>query len=321
MAGGQGRGKFEHSGHYYLGGYRLGWAAYTLLSTLSLTGANFGRLPNAAILANLGIGPSTSSALIPSLGDSSTSKPVVVAPGLPALKKSLVDSILAGHFVDFTELPPAKGRTKAFNSRLDGQIVILQAAEYLQAKRLIPDLGIWIQCFSLYAAVVLSKFPERRTSLLLYQSTIAKLSQKFNWPSWVMYDTSYRQEAADTGKYDWSKIEPSLHAQCFVGMAISSEGWCSLCHSVEHLRHNCPLSPQLPPREAPKRPPPESPPTSYPKRFKEWPPICRKFNKHDWHCEFMPKCNYRHICLKCHGPHPETKCTKQGAAGSQSKLQ
>ena len=155
--------------------------------------------------------------------------------------------------MDFTELPPAKGRTKAFNSGLYGQIV---RAEYLQAKGLISDLGTWIQCFSLYAAVVLSKFLERRTSLLLYQSTIAKLSQKFNWPSWVIYDTLHRQETADTGKTDWSKIEPSLHAQCFVDMDVSSEGWCSLCHSVEHLRHNCPLSPQPPPREAPKCLPP-----------------------------------------------------------------
>ena len=258
---------------------------------------------------------------MPTPGDYSASKPVVVAPGLPALRKGLVDSILAGHYVDFTELPPAKGRTKALNSGLDGQIVVLQAAEYLQAKRLIPDLGIWIQCFSLYTAVILSKSTERGTSLLLYQSSIAKLSQKFSWPFWVIYDNSYRQEAADTGKLDWSKIEPSLYAQCFIGMAISSEGWCSLCHSVEHLKHNCPLNPQLLPREAPKWPLPEPALSSYSKRYKEWPPICRKFNKHDGYCEFMPKCNYRHVCQKCFGLHPETKCTKQGASNPQPKWQ
>ena len=120
----------------------------------------------------------------------------MVAPSLPALRKSPVDSIIAGHFVDFPELPPAKRRTKALNSGLYGQIVIFQASEYLQAKWLIPDLGIWIQCFSLYAAIILTKHSERQTSLLLYQSSIAKLSQKFNWPSRVIYDTSYCQEAA-----------------------------------------------------------------------------------------------------------------------------
>ena len=204
---------------------------------------------------------------------------------------------------------------KALNSMLDGQVVLLQTSDFLQAKRLIPDLGIWIQCFSLYMAVILTKQPERATSLLLYQSSIAKLSQKFKWPVWVIYDNSYRQEAADSAKLDWAKIDPSLHAQCFTGMAISSEGWCSLCHSVEHLKHNCPLNSQVGLLDAAKRPALHQPPA---KRFKEWPPICRKFNKHDGYCEFMPKCNYRHVCLKCHGPHPETRC--QMASG-QAKPQ
>ena len=130
-----------------------------------------------------------------------------------------------------------------------------------------------------------------------------------------IYDNSYRQEAADSAKLDWAKIDPSLHAQCFTGMAISSEGWCSLCHSVEHLKHNCPLNSQVGLQDAAKRPALHQPPA---KRFKEWPPICRKFNKHDGYCEFMPKCNYRHVCLKCHGPHPETRC--QMASG-QAKPQ
>ena len=61
---------------------------YTLLSTLSLARANFGKLPNAVILANLGIEAiCVISARAYTLGDSSTSKPVVVAPGLPALNK------------------------------------------------------------------------------------------------------------------------------------------------------------------------------------------------------------------------------------------
>jgi hypothetical protein len=104
------------------------------------------------------------------------------------MKKGLVDNILAGHYIDFTELPPAKGRAKTPSSLLDGQIVLLQASDYLQAKYIIPDLGIWMQCFSLYVAVILTKHPESTTSLLLYQSSIAKLNQKFKWPSWVVYE-------------------------------------------------------------------------------------------------------------------------------------
>ncbi len=95
--------------------------------------------------------------------------------------------------------------------------------------------------FSLYAAVLMSTYPERSSSLLMYQATIAKLSKKFKWPSWVIYDDSFRQ-AAETNKLDWSKIDASLHAQCFtVTMALSVEGWCSLCLSFEvELSHEIP---------------------------------------------------------------------------------
>ena len=161
-----------------------------------------------------------------------------------------------------------------------------------------PDLGTWLQCFAIYTAVVLTKFPERATSLImLYAANIAKLSQKFRWPSWVIYDNSFRQEAAEARHTDWTKIDGSLHAQCFHGMSITSESWCTLCHSVD----------QLPP----KAPRPATHQTVCPttdtsggaKRFREAAtPICGSYNKNNGDCSFMPRCNYRHVYRRCHGP-------------------
>lgn len=51
-----------------------------------------------------------------------------------------------------------------------------------QAKHLTPDLGRWLQCFAIYTAVVLTKFPDRATSLMLFAANIANLSQKFRCP-------------------------------------------------------------------------------------------------------------------------------------------
>ena len=79
---------------------------------------------------------------------------VVVAPGIPAIKKWLAESILAGECVDLVELPPAKGRGKNLSGSLEGQVVLLHAADYFQAKRLIPDLATWLQCFALYVAII-----------------------------------------------------------------------------------------------------------------------------------------------------------------------
>ena len=67
-------------------------------------------------------------------GESSCSKTtdtVVVAPGIPALKQSLVDLILADKYVDLGELPPAKGFSKplsALSSGLGGQVVLQHAS-------------------------------------------------------------------------------------------------------------------------------------------------------------------------------------------------
>ena len=41
----------------------------------------------------------------------STSTMVMLGIGLPALPKKLVDKIEAGEYIDFTELPPARGKS------------------------------------------------------------------------------------------------------------------------------------------------------------------------------------------------------------------
>ena len=146
------------------------------------------------------------------------------AQGIPAIKKWLAESILAGECIDLVELPPAKCQGKNISGPLEGQVVLLDAADYFQAKRLIPDLATWLQCFALYVDIIVTKHTERMTSLLMYTASIAKLSQKFKWPSWVIYDHSYRQDVAENNKTDWSKVDAGLHAQCFNGMARSAGG-------------------------------------------------------------------------------------------------
>ena len=69
---------------------------------------------------------------------------IVVAPGVPAQKRSLVELILAGKFVHLGEFPPAKGFGKsplALSSDAEGKIVLLQAADYVQSEKHIPYLA------------------------------------------------------------------------------------------------------------------------------------------------------------------------------------
>ena len=164
---------------------------------------------------------------------------------LPAISKRMLNKILAGEYVDFTELPPARGKARSVPQSLEGQILIVQSSDLMQARQVIPDLATWVQCFALYAAAIASKHPARQPDLMAYMCTIAKASQKFVWPSWVVYDQNFRQEAANTPGMPWAKVDPSIYAQCFTGMAANPEGWCKRCQSIEHPSDRCPDAPPL----------------------------------------------------------------------------
>ena len=109
-----------------------------------------------------------------------------IGPGFPALPRRLVEQIRANEYVDFMELPPAKGKTRPVTHPQEGQIVVVQAADMPSARRTIPDLVTWTQCFGLYVAVLASQQPHRVPELMAYQGIIAKASLKYKWPSWVV---------------------------------------------------------------------------------------------------------------------------------------
>ena len=53
-------------------------------------------------------------------------------------------------YIDFLELPPAKGKGKPMPQSLEGQIIEVQAAELMHARKIILDLATWIWRFSIY---------------------------------------------------------------------------------------------------------------------------------------------------------------------------
>ena len=187
-------------------------------------------------------------------GSSKAMDTIVVAPGVPALKRSLVDSILAGKFTDLGELPPARGFGKtpaALSSDVEGKIVLV-------------------------------------------------------------YDQYFRQEAADTGKTDWSKIDSSIHTQCFTGMSLSAEGWCSICTSMDHTKHMCPYRSQdehLGPKRPLAKP---GPPSKKPRPHFHSEEACSKWNKYHYlSCPHGESCAYTHECSICRATdHGALKCPK-----------
>ena len=230
---------------------------------------------------------------------------VQLGPGLPALPRKMVAKIEAGEYVDFNELPPAKCKNRPLTHPSEGQVVVVQAADLVNARRLIAELATWIQCFSIYMVVVTRKRPERLAEMVAYQMIITKASQKYRWPSWLIYDQNFRMEAAGNSQA-WSKVEPGLYAQCFTGQARAAENWCTTCHGLDHATVRCPYRAQ-------KR----SWTTAFGERQSNRPQatsavgdVCTKFNRYNGDCKFGAKCRFTHMCSLCGGAHPATRCTK-----------
>ena len=231
--------------------------------------------------------------------------------GLP---KKLVERIKAKEYIDFAELPPAKGKSRPVPQSLEGQVIMVQAADLVQSRKIIPDLATWTQCFALYMATLASHQPARLPDLMAYQSLITKASLKFKWPSWVVYDQNFRQEAAGNPHQVWAQTDPSLYAQCFTGQALSSENWCSKCQGLDHSSINCPYRPRKRSWST------DNSPGTYPSGRNEQ-QVCMKYNRFNGDCKFGKECCYLHVSSSCKDPHPVSKCKGNssglGAQGSQ----
>ena len=52
-----------------------------------------------------------------------------------------------GEYIDFNELPQARGLSKSLPPHLEGQLVIVQADDLAVSRKLIPNFETWSQCF------------------------------------------------------------------------------------------------------------------------------------------------------------------------------
>ena len=249
---------------------------------------------------------------------------ILLGHGIPPLPKKMVERMINWEYVDFSELPPAK--ISGLKAPMDnGTILLVQSADLLkQQRRLIPNITVWVQCFCIYAGVMAMKHPDSIPDMLAYMREIVQANNQYRWPSWVIYDSSYRKQAAASGNRDWSKVDPSIYSRSFTGWAKSTS-WCELCVTLDHDTADCPynIKPsygqvsqpsatrsqlfglQLTPKGR------SGPRSSF---------ICIKYNKYGGDCKYGASCRYKRVCSSCKGNHPRTKCSsKQASEEEKSK--
>ena len=144
------------------------------------------------------------------LHKSSSSSMVYVGPELPWLPQRLVDKILAGDYVDFNDLPPARGICKPGRQFTIEDEMALSQSQQGPRRRPIANFCTWAQCFMLYTTVLVSHYPSKAADLAAYMFRTACHAKRFKWPSWVVYDQNFRQEMAGRPQESWAKVDSSI---------------------------------------------------------------------------------------------------------------
>lgn len=149
----------------------------------------------------------------------------------------------------------------------------------------------WVECFQAYIAVIALKAPDRVSDLLAYSTLIVHAARQFEGDAWQVYDRNYRQQAAALQLTKCSEVNTSLWTLAFSQAKAAPH--CPHCMSLEHRATDCPKH-----RKPEKSPSSQAPPPPVL-------PICRDWNYAS--CR-SSTCRFRHVCLECHGPHPQCEC-------------
>ena len=108
-------------------------------------------------------------------------------------------------------------------------------------RREVPDVLSWLQCFSIYVAVICSKWPEKNRQLFAYQEMILSEARR-GGKGWLMYDSAFRQQITSLDTFDFSTINQSLYSTTCLQFGNKVKA-CVFCGKSDHVHDECALHP------------------------------------------------------------------------------
>ena len=182
----------------------------------------------------------------------------------------------------------------------------------------ITEISQWVERFSVMAATLATRFPEKAPELFAYQASIVRAERNYEPGRWVSYDRQFRREALARNDLNWSVTDPRLYSEAFTGRAKTIPR-CQFCLQDDHSGQYCPRNPDrpwlnwlsdVPPPHTPQ--PAGLPPAAGPSpRQRPLAELCRRFN--EGRCRYA-RCRYTHSCRDCGGPHPVVSCPQARTA-------
>ena len=167
----------------------------------------------------------------------------------------------------------------------------------LPARPPVQNISVWVEKFSIMAALIASRFPQKVPELFAYQASIVRAERNFADRRWVAYDRCYRREALAQKSLDWSMPNARLYNEAFTGHARTILR-CSFCLQEDHLAQACPRNLNRPGFGWYNCP--SAVPSQQAGQAQE---LCRRFN--NGKCKQPAfNCRYAHRCAECGGPTP-----------------
>ena len=109
----------------------------------------------------------------------------------------------------------------------------------------ITDISQWVERFSLMAAILSTRFPEKAPEFWAYQASIVRAERNYEGTRWVSYDRQFRREALARKDLNWSVTDPRLYNEAFTGRARAIAR-CIFCLQDDHVAAQCPQNPNRP---------------------------------------------------------------------------
>ena len=242
-------------------------------------------------------------------------KPFILSEGLPPVPAKIVTRILRGEFIDMVELLRDNLEVQRRGALQDAP----SSTGVSRSRREVPDLLSWVQCFSIYTAVMASAFPERVHKLLAYQTLIIREARRCGGKGWLAYDSFFRQQMSGEWQGEaWGRLNPYLFSSTFLACGASQRPNCSLCLECDHQEDDCALAKE---KGSTVQCTPQLKAHSYWEQMREGvqrgsrgkaprSTVCFSWNQGD--CSF-PYCRYRHVCFRCGGDHKILHCRMVGS--------
>ena len=127
-----------------------------------------------------------------------------------SLPPKVVKKILDLEFVEMSDI-----------SIIDDELSQTPSRPPAPARPPITEISQWIERFSLMAAVLCTRFPNKALELWAYQATIVRVERNYDGKRWVTCDRQFRREALARKDLNWSIIDPRLYNEAFTGHARS----------------------------------------------------------------------------------------------------